>query len=244
MVLTKPRLRILTIVPAFNEEATLPSLVADLREKAPFADIIVINDCSTDRTLEICGQLHVPTITTIYNLGIGGAMQTGYRYAHQKGYEIAVQVDGDGQHPPEQIMELITPLDKGEADLVIGSRFIQQNSYKATLPRLVGISLFSFVTSCITRQKITDVTSGFRAANRKTIDFFVRNYPDDFPDAETLILLAFSGLKIKEIPIIMRPRTTGISSFNFTKSLLYICKTSLSIMAALLSYNGKEKKTK
>lgn len=226
--------KVLIIIPAFNEENNLPKVLIDVQQHIPYADILVINDGSTDRTLDICIERNINFVTTVYSLGIGGAMQTGYKFALENDYDIAIQLDGDGQHSAKEIDRLLEPLLKGNADVVIGSRFIEDKGYKFTIPRLIGIKLFSFITSIITQNKITDVTSGFRAVNRKTIRFFANEYAEDFPDAETLIMLSFSGFIITEIPAIMHQRMSGHSSIDSIKSIKYLFKTSISILAVVL----------
>lgn len=222
------------IVPAFNEKNNLLKVVKEVQSKAPFCDIVVINDCSTDNTLELCLKNEMNVISTIYNMGIGGAMQTGYKYALENNYDIAIQVDGDGQHPADEIDSLIKPLTTDAVDVVIGSRYLQPTGYESTFSRLVGTKLFSLITSFLIKTKITDVTSGFRAVNSKVIKFFVQKYPEDFPDAETIILLSFVGFKLKEIPVRMHKRMSGESSITYMKSVVYFFKTSISILAVLL----------
>lgn len=229
-----PEPKILLIIPAYNEARNLGGVIDEIKKEVPFCDILVVNDCSTDATTAVCAGRGVPYITTIFNLGIGGAVQTGYKYAAARGYDIAIQVDGDGQHPAGQIPQLIAPLLAGEADLVTGSRYLVPMGYKLQYPRFIGTKLFSLLTSAILGEKITDVTSGFRAANARTVSFLSVEYPEDFPDVETILLLGLSGYKLKEIPLHMRPRASGRSSINFQKSVVYCFKTLVSVLSVLL----------
>jgi hypothetical protein len=227
-------MKLLIIVPAYNEEESLPGVIRDIRTHTPLAGIIVVNDGSRDRTAAVARELGVDVLNLPFNLGIGGAMQAGYLYAAQHGYEIAVQFDGDGQHRAEELRKLLEPLARDEADLVIGSRFVQPGQYKAPIMRRIGISIFSFTLSCILESPVKDTTSGFRAANKKVIAFFSRFYPEDYPEVEALVLLHKQGLRIAEVPVDMRERTGGRTSITPGKSIYYMVKVLLAVFIDLL----------
>ena len=225
---------VLVIVPAYNEEDSIERIIQEIRGKAPFVDVLIVDDGSEDRTAKIVKKCEVLLISHPYNLGIGGAVQTGLKYAKLDNYDIAVQVDGDGQHDPMYIRSLIEPLVNGKADIVIGSRYIQNTNGNAVpFTRDVGIRFFSWLTSKIIGKKITDCTSGFRALNRHAIEVFAENYPIDFPDAEALILAHKTGLKIVEIPTKFRSRKHGKSSLFFWRFLYYPFKEMISIFNLL-----------
>ncbi|OGP19856.1 MAG: glycosyl transferase family 2, partial [Deltaproteobacteria bacterium GWA2_55_10] len=187
---------ILIIIPAFNEEASIANVIASVRRCVPGADIVVINDGSTDRTRSIAEGLGVVVLNHIYNLGIGATMQTGYKYAVAGGYDLAVQFDGDGQHPAEQIKDIIRPVLDGKADLVVGSRFLGEGNYRPSIARGAGMAFFSRLVSAILKERLTDTTSGFRAAGRECINYFSSRYPDDYPEVEALVLLHKKGFSI------------------------------------------------
>lgn len=221
----------LVIVPAFNEETNLPHLLTLLAEETPFADVLVVNDGSKDRTGEVAASFPgVHVINLPCNLGIGGAVQTGFKYAARAGYRVALQVDGDGQHKPSEIMSLIEPVLKSEADMVIGSRFLTVKSFRSSFARRIGIVIFAFVNSLLIGQRITDNTSGFRAYSRKAIAFLAWHYPADYPEPETVIILAKNGFKLLEIPVEMQERQGGTSSITPLKSIYYMAKVLLAIL--------------
>ncbi len=227
-------MNVLIIVPAYNEEESLPGVIRDLREQVPSADVLVINDGSSDGTSRIARERGIKVLDLPYNLGIGGAVQAGYLYASQGGYDIAVQFDGDGQHVAAEIKKMIEPLESGRVDLAIGSRFLDQGKYRTSVFRKVGIWIFSFVLSRILGMNVTDSTSGFRAANRKVIDFFSQRYPDDYPEVESLVLLHKIGMRMQEVPVAMRERTGGRSSITPARSVYYMTKVLIAIFIDLL----------
>lgn len=226
--------KLLIIVPAYNEEASLPGVIQDLRRNIPSADVLVVNDGSRDATARVARELGVTVLDLPFNLGIGGAMQAGYQYAAQNSYDVAVQFDGDGQHVASEIEKLLRPLEAGAADLIIGSRFLEPGEYRASAFRGVGIWIFSFVLTRILETAITDSTSGFRAANRKVIEFFSRTYPDDYPEVEALVLLHKMNLRMVEVPVSMRERTGGRSSITPVRSVYYMTKVLLAILIDLM----------
>jgi glycosyltransferase involved in cell wall biosynthesis len=227
-------MKILVIVPAYNEEASLPGVVRDLRERVPAADVLVVNDGSRDATVQVARKLGVMVLDLPFNLGIGGAVQAGFLYAERNAYDIAVQFDGDGQHLAGEINKLLEPLMAKQADLVVGSRFLTIGGYKAPVFRKMGIGIFSFVLSRILGMTVTDSTSGFRAANRRVIEFFAHTYPDDYPEVEALVLLHKAGLRMAEVPITMRERTGGKSSITPIRSIYYMTKVLMAIFIDLM----------
>lgn len=221
--------KVLVIIPAFNEEGAVGKVVEEVRTHLPHADVLVVNDGSTDLTSEKARASGATGLDLPFNLGIGGAMQAGYQYAFAKGYEIAIQVDGDGQHDPREIPNLLQTLEEKKVDIAIGSRFIRGSNYKGSRMRRMGGAILSRVISIVIRQKITDPTSGFRAANRRAIKLFAYNYPQDYPEPEVLVLLRRSGLKITEVPVEMSDRYSGESSITKIRSIYYMVKVLLAI---------------
>jgi glycosyltransferase involved in cell wall biosynthesis len=227
-------MKILVIVPAYNEEESLPGVISDLRRHVPGAAVVVVNDGSVDRTPQIARALGVTVLDLPVNLGIGGAVQAGYLYAAKHDYDVAVQFDGDGQHRAEEIEKLLRPLAAGEADLVIGSRFVQPGDYQAPFFRRIGMCIFSFTLSRILDSPVTDTTSGFRAVNKKAAGFFSRSYPEDYPEVEALVLAHKQGLRIAEVPVSMRGRTGGQTSITALRSAYYMVKVLLAVFIDLL----------
>jgi len=227
-------MKTLIIVPAYNEEESLPGVIRDLRENIRLADILVVNDGSKDATARIAQEAGVAVLNLPFNLGIGGAMQAGFMYAEQGGYDIAVQFDGDGQHLAGEIEKLLRHVRVGNADLVIGSRFLDQGGYYTSVFRKSGILIFSTILSRMLGMRVTDSTSGFRAANRRVIEFFSRTYPDDYPEVEALVLLHKAKMRMVEVAVKMRERTGGTSSITPLRSIYYMVKVLLAIFIDLL----------
>jgi glycosyltransferase involved in cell wall biosynthesis len=221
--------KVIVIIPAFNEEGSLEKVVGGVKIHLPYADILVVNDGSTDLTSEIARSTGAVVLDLPFNLGIGGAMQAGYKYAYEKVYDMAIQVDADGQHDPKEIPKLLHALAEKKVDMVIGSRFLGHSEFKSSLMRRIGISIFSRVISTIVRQKITDPTSGFRAADRKAIQLFALNYPQDYPEPEVVILLHQCRLKMVEVSVGMSERFSGESSITKIRSIYYMVKVLLAI---------------
>lgn len=225
----------LVIIPAYNEDANILSTVSSIKNHAPEFDYVVVNDCSTDDTKKICEEngihcLHIPV-----NLGIGGAVQTGYLFAYRQGYDIVVQFDGDGQHNAEYLDKMAEVLEKEKADMVIGSRFITNEGFQSSMFRRMGIHYFSRLIQCLTGKKITDPTSGMRMINRNILKRFAVDYPKDYPEPESVVTLLTSGAKVVEIPVIMNERTKGVSSISPMKSVYYMIKVTLAILIARVS---------
>ena len=220
---------LLFIVPAYNEEASLPGVVRDLREHFPAAAIAVVNDGSSDHTAAVARALGVILLNLPINLGIGGAMQTGFRFAARGDYRFVVQFDGDGQHRADQVPILLTLLLRNECDAVIGSRFLRPGDYQAPLLRRMGIVVFRTVNSWVIGQAISDNTSGFRAYNRAACAFLAEVYPHDYPEPESVVTLARQGFRLREVPVAMRERQGGRSSITLVRSIYYMCKVLLAI---------------
>jgi glycosyltransferase involved in cell wall biosynthesis len=231
-------LKTLIIVPAYNEEGNIENVIRRIRGASSDYGIVVINDCSKDGTKEKAEAMGVPVISLPVNLGIGGAVQTGFLYAYYNGYDVALQLDGDGQHNPEYVKDLVAPIENGEADVVIGSRFIQKKGFQSHWLRRVGIRMFQVLNNLLLRQNITDSTSGFRAYNAKAIALLQRLYPSDFPEPEALFILKRCGFHIVEIPVEMNSREAGVSSISGIKSLYYMIKVTTSIIIEFM--RGKD----
>jgi glycosyltransferase involved in cell wall biosynthesis len=228
-------LRRLAIVPAYNEQGMVGRVVRDIRRQAPGFDVLVVDDGSTDATAAEAEAEGAAVISHPYNLGIGGAVQSGYKYALRCDYEVAVQVDGDGQHKPEYLPEMLAALKTGgdEADMVYGSRFRGDPGYRVPFGRRVGNMIFSIVLSAITRQRITDPTSGFRMTNRRGIELFARDYPHDYPEVEALLMLHAHHLRIHEVQVRMNARGFGRSSIDYPRSAYYMVKVLLALFVGL-----------
>jgi len=223
------------LIPAYNEEENIGRVLSSVKEHCPEFDILVINDGSVDRTSAIARESGLAKVIDLpVNLGIGGAVQAGFLYSRRKGYDLAVQIDADGQHRPEEVPKILAPLRNGEADVVVGSRFLEKASYKSGLFRKMGIKLFYFTNRLLLGERITDSTSGFRAYNRKAIHLLSENYPDDYPEPEAIYILKKKGLKIREVPVRMDTRSGGKSSISFTRSIYYMVKVFLAIFVLIL----------
>jgi glycosyltransferase involved in cell wall biosynthesis len=226
-------LKRLAIVPALNEEATVGRVIDEIRAFDAGFDIVVIDDGSTDRTAGLAADRGANVVRLPFNLGIGGAVQTGYRFAFERGYDIAVQVDGDGQHDPSQLPAILAPVLAGEADVCVGSRFAAGVGYQSSFARRVGIKLFARVVSAVVRQRVTDTTSGFRAVNRKGIALFAADYPHDYPEVEATVMSVKHKLRLCEVPVSMRERAGGASSITALRSVYYMTKVLLAIFVGL-----------
>ena len=227
-------LRRLAIVPALNEAETISRVIAEIRSFDPEFEILVVDDGSTDETTERALEVGAKVLRLPLNLGIGGAMQAGYVYALEGGYDVAVQVDGDGQHDPSELGRLLQPILDGDADMVIGTRFAGERNYRAPIGRSIGIRLFAAIVSLRVRQRMTDTTSGFRAVNRRGIRVFAGDYPHDYPEVETVVTATRGGLRIAEVPVDMRLRAAGRSSITNAGSVYYVVKVLLALFIGLL----------
>lgn len=223
-------MRKLVIIPAYNEGENIKSTVEEVLKKAEGFDYVVINDCSTDDTKKICEKNHFNIINLPINLGIGGAVQTGYRYAYEQGYDVAVQVDGDGQHDPEFLQTMANYLAENQLDMVIGSRFIEKRGFQSSSARRVGIKFFSWLIKLLTGKRITDPTSGLRMVGRDVMGIFSRDYPRDYPEPESVVAVLKRNMKVEEIPVVMYERSGGVSSISLKKSIYYMVKVTLAIL--------------
>lgn len=224
----------LVIIPAYNEEASIVNAVQDILDHAPGFDYVVINDCSKDRTLQRCRENGLNVIDLPVNLGIGGGIQTGYRYAVEHGYDVAVQFDGDGQHDASYLQAMADRLERDDLDMVIGSRFIENEGFQSTGLRRFGINFFKFLIKLLYGGTITDATSGMRMCSRRVMEEFSVDYPQDYPEPETVARLLRKKYKVREIPVVMRERSAGTSSINPAKSVYYMIKVSLAILVERL----------
>lgn len=228
-------MKTLIIIPAYNEEGSIAGVIQDIHRHAPEADVIVVNAGSTDRTAELAAAAGAKVLTLPYNVGIGGGMQTGYLYAQRMGYDIAVQMDADGQHPAEELPKLIAKA--READLVIGSRYVETTSYRSSRMRRAGMVFFSGLVSLVTGQRFTDTTSGFRAAGRKVIELYASYYPIDYPEVESIVYLKRKGCRITEVATEMHHRKAGKSSITPWKSVYYMVKVTLAVLMSAIRYD-------
>ena len=220
----------LIIIPAYNESANIEKTISEIEKNAPEFDYVIINDCSSDNTKDICEKDHFNLVNLPINLGIGGAVQTGYRYGWRKGYDIAVQVDGDGQHDPKFLQTMADYLEKNDLDMVIGSRFIEKEGFQSSGTRRLGIKYFTILIRLLTGKKITDPTSGLRMVNRDVMKIFAYDYPKDYPEPESVVAILRQRKKVQEIPVIMKERQGGVSSISPKKSVYYMIKVTLAIL--------------
>ncbi len=225
----------LLIIPAYNEEKSISALLDELDEKYTDYDYVVINDCSKDSTKDILIERGANFLDLPVNLGIGGGVQAGYLYALENGYDIAIQMDGDGQHLPEYLDAIVTPIEEGRADAVVGSRFVNNEGFQSSFMRRLGIKFLSTLIKLLTGLEIKDVTSGFRAVNRKCINLFALEYAQDYPEPEALVLSTMRGIRTLEVPVKMQERQGGQSSINGFKTVYYMIKVSLSLVMARMS---------
>ena len=227
-------LRVLVIVPAHNEEESLPATLAELRRRSPGRDVLVVDDGSRDRTAQVARECGVPVVSHAVNLGVGGALQTGFRWAVRHGYDVGVQLDADGQHDPVYLSVVLAPVLAGRCDVSIGSRFVASTGYRAPWNRRLGMLLFSGIVRMALGRSISDTTSGFRAYNRDVMRVCQYDFPKDFPDAPLLIALARRGFRLDEVPVVMRERQAGRSFYTLGKQLYYPYKNLLASLMALI----------
>jgi len=226
---------VVAVVPAFNESGAVGRVVDEIRTACPAAEVVVVDDASTDDTAAVAEARGATVLRLPFNVGIGGAVQTGFRYALEEGFDRAVRLDGDGQHDASEIPTLFAPLERGEADLVIGSRFVDGvGTYRPPLARRLGIRVFARLVSLLGGQRVTDTTSGFIALDRAGIELFAREYPHDYPEVEATLVALRSGLRLAQVQVEMRERETGSSSITFVRSLYYIVKVLLALLVASL----------
>jgi len=230
--------RRVALVPAFNEEANVGRVIDEIRAVDPMVDIVVVDDGSVDRTADVAREHGATVVRLPFNLGIGGAVQTGFRYAFEQGYDLAVRLDGDGQHDPSQLDRILRPVLADEADIAVGSRFAAAgDGYRSSRSRRVGIRLLAWVVSRIVGRRVTDTTSGFQALNRRAIELFARDYPHDYPEVEATIMVSRHRLRSVEVPVTMRERGGGRSSITALRSVYYMVKVLLAIFVGLFRRN-------
>jgi len=224
----------IAIVPARNEEGAIGGVVSEIRAFDPELDVVVVDDGSSDRTAEIAAAAGAIVVRLPFNLGIGGAVQTGFKYALEHGYELAVRLDGDGQHDPGELPKLIEPVLRGDADIVVGSRFADRDgAYRPPLARRLGIGIFARIVSVLVRQRVTDTTSGFQALNEHGIRLFADDYPHDYPEVEATVMVVRHRLTLLEVPVRMREREHGRSSITALRSVYYMIKVLLALLVGM-----------
>lgn len=220
----------LVIIPAYNECGSILKAVRDIKEHAPGFDYVVVNDCSTDETLDICRKYHLNHVNLSVNLGIGGAVQTGYIYGCQYGYDVAVQFDGDGQHDGSYLEMMAEKLLETGSDMIIGSRFIEREGFQSSGLRRIGIRYFSMLLFLLTGKRVTDPTSGMRMVNRDVMRIYAQSYPKDYPEPESVMAILRMGKKVTEVPVVMKERKEGTSSIGGFRSAYYMIKVTLAIL--------------
>lgn len=235
-------MKVLVIIPCYNEEENIVRVVERLQKTYPRADYLIVNDCSTDQSEAILLQQSYNHLSLPVNLGIGGCVQSGYLYAVQNGYDITVQMDGDGQHNPAYLVDVIAPVENGEADMCIGSRFITKEGFQTSSTRRLGINILSGVIHLLTGSRVKDVTSGFRACNKDLTAFYARHYAQDYPEPEAIIAGFMNGYRISEVPVVMEERLGGVSSISPLKGAYYMIKVGLSLLLYRLIWTGKGRK--
>lgn len=234
--------KVLIIIPAYNESQNIEYVVDHIVENYPQYDYVVINDGSKDKTRDVCRKRGYQYINLSINLGIGGAVQTGYKYARDKDYDMAVQLDGDGQHDIAFLEEMIQVIEQDQADIVIGSRFIEKEGFQSSLARRTGINLLSGLILLTTGKRIKDVTSGYRLVNKRFIEIYADDYPIDYPEPEAIIQAIMHGGRIKECPVVMKERIGGESSIKLMASVYYMIKVTLAIIVRRISYGVRRQR--
>lgn len=232
-------MKTLVIIPAYNEAANIEKVVNQLKNTEPDVSYLIVNDCSKDNTEEICKKNGFDYISLPVNLGIGGGVQAGYRYALENNFDIAIQMDGDGQHDAKELHKLIEKIKKNEADIVIGSRFINNEGFQSSIMRRIGINFLSNLIRLCCGVKIKDVTSGFRAVNKRFIQVYAEEYSQDYPEPEAIVAGALLGGRIREVPVIMHERKGGTSSINAWKPAYYMIKETIAILVYRLTFNRR-----
>ena len=223
----------IAILPALNEERNIGRVLDELRALDPGLDIVVVSDGSTDRTAEVAAARGAHVIRLPFNIGIGGTVQTGFKYAWEEGYELAVRLDGDGQHDPGELRKLVAPVVAGEADLAVGSRFVESGGYRSSAARRIGIRILARVVSAIAQQRLTDTTSGFQACNRRAIGVYAVDLPHDYPEVEGIVMAIKHQIRLVEVPVTMREREHGRSSIGTLASIYYMIKILLALFVDL-----------
>lgn len=239
------KMKILLIIPAYNEEENVLKVyntIKDYNKKAENKlDYVFINDGSKDNTLKLLQENNINHVNLIHNLGIGGAVQTGYKYAFENNYDIAIQFDGDGQHDINYVQKICQPIIDGQVNMCIGTRYLDKSSseFQSTFMRRLGKNIISFLIKLLCKKKITDPTSGFRAVDKKVIEIFAHDYPTEYPEPESTVKIVNAGYKVTEVPVSMNERTGGKSSINIWKSVDYMIKVSLAVILDSISFSKK-----
>jgi glycosyltransferase involved in cell wall biosynthesis len=226
-------LRCIAVVPALNEEKNIGRVLDELRAFDPTLEVVVVSDGSVDATGDVAAAHGAHVIRLPFNLGIGGAVQTGFRYAWESGFDLVVRCDGDGQHDPFELPKVLAPVLAGDADIAVGSRFTGAAGYRSSATRRVGIRILAAVVSVIARQRVTDTTSGFQAMNRKALGLFAADYPHDYPEVESIVMTVKHRLRLLEVPVAMREREHGTSSITAIRSVYYMAKVLLAVFVGL-----------
>ena len=232
--------KVLVIIPCYNEEDNIVNTVENLRAECPEVDFLVVNDCSTDSSAELLRRHHYPFLDLPVNLGIGGNVQCGYLYAVRNGYDVAVQMDGDGQHNPLFLADVVRPVAEGRLDMCIGSRFITKEGFQTSFMRRVGIRFLSGLIFLLSGHRVLDVTSGFRATNARMTAYFARHYAIDYPEPEAIITAVLNGYRVGEAPVVMEERMGGKSSISPFKSVYYMVKVSIALVVFRIT-SGRRK---
>ncbi len=237
--------RIAAIVPAYNEEKAIAAVVNDIVQLAETGNVtitvVVVNDCSVDATSEIISKLNCIALDLPVNLGIGGAVQTGFKYAYENGFDYAIQIDGDGQHPASEIPKLVNEIIEKKLDVVIGSRFLSREGFQSSAVRRFGINYFKWLNRFIVGVRISDSTSGFRIINKKALEIVTETYPDEYPEPEAIILYSLNNLKIGEVSVSMKERQGGVSSIGAVSSVYYMFKVTLAIIYTFIRIKFRKK---
>ena len=241
--MTDKKAKILVVIPCYNEETSIKNLVEDIhivknQHDLPI-DILVVNDCSKDNTLSVVKSLDCLYLDLPVNLGIGGGMQSGYKYAYRNGYDFAVQMDGDGQHPAKELPRLLNEALLGQSDVIIGSRFLEGKGFQSSFFRRLGINYFKWLNRILIGRIIHDSTSGFRVFNRKTLEIVNQYYPDEYPEPEAIVLFGLNNLTMKEVPVEMCERQGGVSSIHSLRAIYYMFKVTLGIIFVYIRLKGK-----
>ena len=232
----------LIIIPAYNEAESIERVVDNIIQNYPQYDYVIVNDGSVDATKSICRECHYQVLNLPINMGIGGAVQTGYRYALENGYDMAVQIDGDGQHDISFLEGMIQCMEKENADCVIGSRFVKKEGFQSSGLRRTGIQFLSILGFVLTGVRVRDITSGYRLVNKKFIMIFAQDYPADYPEPEAMVIAAVHGGKIREYPVVMRERENGTSSITLKRSVYYMIKVTIAMLIRRLSFGVRRQK--
>lgn len=234
-------MKVLVLIPCYNEQDNVERVVAQLKRQCPGVDYLVINDCSTDQSRAILKDGGYEFLDLPINLGIGGGMQSGYRYAMEHGYDITVQMDGDGQHDPLYLLDVIAPVQAGSLDMCIGSRFITKEGFQTSFMRRLGINFLSVLIRCLTGLRVRDVTSGYRACSKALTAFYAKHYADDYPEPEAIVAAVLAGYRVGEVPVRMHERQGGVSSIRAFSSIYYMVKVTLSLIVYRLSRSRKRR---